>query len=804
MPIVDYPYNLLRGLSDFWQRFFADADQLDALYRGTAILVGQAYLDYLSTVLAVSLKDANVFDKEYYRLITISEDEVAFEEGATAPANRWAFKLPDSVVNFASLDNRVVEPTASLEPNLDFEIVDGMVQFHVDPTDPLGTGVPLAGYARRAIDVETGGKFTDSGVADWTTTAVRKGDTLRILDVGTNGTQRKRADYPIVLVRADGLYVSASTPLPAAATGVNYVIVRVPPSPTVIAESFTTAASAATFAHTRLDVGSVRVFAKAPAGNDVVEGVDYVLNYESGSILALTTWQNMVAGVGTFSVDYTWREEVWPSAGASPRLATTGVIVSTTVTTRVLQIALWAPDALVDRMTLANNFGSFIGRQQPSSETYRAFLEGIFQLYVLGPVLERVESALNVILGMPVVRDDGEIFQRFDTSDSLVDRAITTRPSSGLTATYEFPKGTPFRTDLVFGQSLLSFEPFTTAVTVTDYIQTPNWWYRAVIPEELFSGVDVRLDIGRRTASPNYVPNIINPPDGAVIGDPGLIIGADETGFIPAVQPAFRHRLAFVMMDRYFKYHTFQVTFDATALSAATGAGFAQGLKDLNDLVLASRPAHTYPFTTPTTFFRDEIQVVDNDISFDRLVGSRLFGPDSVIGYDNIIYIGLSPTIIGLNSYTWNVGDYFKYELFTASVVFPFAYPLVGSEVTLPNAPASPRRRRLVKVFVDATVGGQKVIEFQDYTVNYDTCTVTRMTAWDVTTVNVTFRQLNIGNLADAPAGLGDMPILINGVDPALVHAAYSATAYEWDGTTDVLAPRDISMVERALIVSAH
>src|SRR5207248_1809204 len=102
---------------------------------------------------------------------------------------------------------------------------------------------------------------------------------------------------------------------------------------------------------------------------DVVENVDYIINYEHGTILALTVWQNMVAGAGTFSVDYTWRKEVQPSFGASPRLATTGVIASSTVTTRVIQMALWAPDTLVDRLTLSNNFGSFIGRQQASSET---------------------------------------------------------------------------------------------------------------------------------------------------------------------------------------------------------------------------------------------------------------------------------------------------------------------------------------------------------------------------------------------------------------------------------------------------
>lgn len=793
MPVVDYPYNLLRGLSDFWQRFFADADQLDALYRGTSILVGQAYLDYLSTVLGVSLKDANVFDKEYYRLLTISEDEVAFEEGATTGADRWAFVLPDPIVSFASLDNRVVEPTASLEPNLDYEVIDRVVKFHVDPTDPTGTGLPLAGYARRAVDLETGGKFSDSGVTDWTTTGVRKGDTLRVLDVGTDGTQRKRADYAVVLVRADGLYVNAAVPLPAPATGVNFVVVRVPAAAIVTTESVAFTASLGPLAHTRVDVGSVQIVAKGPTGADVVEGVDYLVNYEHGTIYALTAWQNMSGGAGTFAVSYTWREEVLPSAGTSPRLATTGVIVSSTMTTRVIQMALWAPDVLVDRLTLANNFGALIGRQQPSSETYRAFLAGIFQLYVLGPVLQRVESALNVILDMPVVRDDGETFQSIDTSDPSVDRVLTLRPTSGLVATYEFPKGTPFRTDLVAGLVLQSFEPLTSAVTVTDYVQTPNWWYRAIIPEELFSEVNgERPTIARRTASPNYVEHVIGASDGPCIGDPGFIVGADDNGFIPPSGPIFRHRLAFVLMDRYIKYHTFSVSFDATAVSAAVGAGFAQSLRDLNELVIAARPSHTFAFTTPATAFRDEIQVTETDISFDRLLGSRVHGPDKVIFADSEPVIGSSALVIG---------DYYKYELWTAST----AFAAIGTPVTLANAPLAPRRRYLVRVYVAGTIGGLALVENVDYSVDYANGTVTRLTAWDATTVNVIYRQLNIGNTANAPIGAGDMPFLIGSVDPAILTAAYSASAAEWDGTvTPPTAPRDMSMVERAIIVYPH
>lgn len=797
MPAIGYNYNLIQGLSDFWQRFFADADQLEALYKGTAIQIGQAYLDYMSAVLGVSLRDAVALDREYYKLIVIREDETSFEEGATSADHRWAFPLPDDVVSFASLDNRVVEPTVSLEPRLDYEIAGRVVRFHADPTD-TGAGLPIAGYARRQVDVAVGGKFTDATVASWIASSARKGDTLRVLDVGTDGTQRRRADYVLRVVRAGALYVDASTPFPTTPVappiaGVNYVILRVPASPSVTAESFTTVASAATLAHTRLDTGSVRVFAKAPGGNDVVEGVDYVINYEHGKIVALTTWQGMVAGAGTFAIDYTWRKEVIPGSGASPRLATSGVIASSTTTVKVVQMSAWAPDARVDRRTLANNFGALIGRAGDSSEPYRAFLAGIFQLYILGPVLQRVESALNVVLNLPVVRDDGEIYQSTDTSDPLVDRVLTTRPSTGQTVTYEFPKGTPLRPDLAAGLELESFEPLTIAVAVTDYVQSPQWWHGEVIPRELFSGEPP--NVARRTASQSLVQHVVGASDEPEVGDPSLFVGASDDGdptlFAPG-HPIYRHRMAFVVMDRYMKAHTFSVKFNATAISAALGSSFAQSLVDLNELVLSAKPSHTYVFTTPGTSFRDEIQVTEIPLSFNHTVGSSGFGPDKVVFADDAPLVGAG---------VWSVGDYFKYELVAAST----AFPALATPVTLASAPGAPRHGRLVLVSLAGTIGGRRLIENVDYSVNYATRQVTRLTAWDSTTVNVTFRQLNIGNLANAGAGVGDMALTVNNVDPAIVTGTFNPAAAGWDGVvTPQTAPRDIGMVDRALIVSPH
>jgi hypothetical protein len=797
MPAIGYAYNFLRGLSDFWQRFFADAHQLEALYQGTAVQIGQAYLDLMSATLGVSLKDAITLDREHYHMLALREDEVRYVKGAGSVVDRWAYTLPDPVVYFSSIDNRVIEPTASLEPQIDYDIdlKQRVVYFRVDPTDPTGNGLPLDGYARRSLDVAVGGSFTDTAVTAWiTATDVQKGDTLRILDIGTDGAQQRRTDHSIVLVRDTAFYVAATTPLPAPTTGVTYVVVRTPYDPVVTAEAFTPAGVApyaAQLVRNRLDRGFVRVYAKRLSdGMDVVENVDYTINYEGGVIYRVTPWE----GVGPYAVDYTWRQEVYPGTGAAPRRSLTGKVIATT-TTRVLQMAAWTPETLVDRRTLSNNFGALIGREQNSTEAYRAFLEGIFQLYILGPVLERIESALNVVLNLPVVRDDGELYQSTDTTDITFDRITTLRPSTRQRVTYEFPKGTPLRTDLVFGQTLLSFETLTTAVAVTDYVQTPNWWHGETVPEQLFTPVNGVLPaIYRRVASPFYVENIVGAVDAPEVGDPGLLVGADEAGFIPPPgQPVFRHRMAFVLMDRYLKFHTFSVKFDAAALSLAAGAAFAQGLKDLNELVLTAKPAHTYAFTTPTTVFRDVIDVTDVDISFARLLGSRVYGPDKVVFTDG-------PPVVGAG--IWNVGDYFKYEMYSALT----AFPVIATPVTLTNTPAAPRVGRLVMArVVGSSLGGTALVENVDYTVDYTLRRVTRLTAWTATTVYVFWTQLSIGNPVNAPIGVADMPVLVNGVDPAHITGAFDATAAGWDGvTTPLTAPRDIGLVERALIVYAH
>lgn len=92
-----------------------------------------------------------------------------------------------------------------------------------------------------------------------------------------------------------------------------------------------------------------------------------------------------------------------------------GNAVVTDVIEPVLELGMWAPDALIDKYHLYFSYGYLIDRIQHSSEAYRALIRGLFQLFMLGPTLERFESAINVAAGLSVIRDDGEIFLDYES-----------------------------------------------------------------------------------------------------------------------------------------------------------------------------------------------------------------------------------------------------------------------------------------------------------------------------------------------------------------------------------------------------
>ena len=157
---------------------------------------------------------------------------------------------------------------------------------------------------------------------------------------------------------------------------------------------------APTAVFTAAAVGSVlRVSGATLATNDGIYRVDQLLSTTSVAVTRLdgvTTYPDAATGA------LEWAHESRAAA------------VVTDVIEPVTELGVWAPDALVDKYHLYYTYGYLINRVQESSESYRSLIRGVFQLYMLGPTLERFEAAVSTVAGLPVIRDDGEIFLDYD------------------------------------------------------------------------------------------------------------------------------------------------------------------------------------------------------------------------------------------------------------------------------------------------------------------------------------------------------------------------------------------------------
>lgn len=129
--------SFIKGLSDFWISFFKEVDQLEVLYKGAEINAGQAYLDLLALLLNNSVQDSVVFNKEYFKYISIDEDELSFIRGVTSADDVYRYQLEDNVVDVPYLNNKVLAPTAGLERDIQYVTNrnTSSLDFVFDPTN---------------------------------------------------------------------------------------------------------------------------------------------------------------------------------------------------------------------------------------------------------------------------------------------------------------------------------------------------------------------------------------------------------------------------------------------------------------------------------------------------------------------------------------------------------------------------------------------------------------------------------------------------------------------------------------------
>jgi len=483
---------LLTGLSDFWQRFFADRDILNGLYAATEVQLGQAYLDMVTQVLNANLDDVPLFNKEYWYLLTVRQDQVRYD----LESQTWNLALDDKLREAMFLLNRVYDPTVSLEVDIDFDIDADAdeLRFFADPFNTTN------GVASREIDIVPtvfrnagDGKVTPTADVFVTRGVVRSGtdgtfpasnsfvsaraaftadDVGRVLSHPDSGATLEREILGVVDARTvvlDGSYVSA-------ATGVRWEVRDT--------EYFT-----------QFDVGTQILFVD-PTRQD--RELLYTIETVDSGLQVTFTEETVFDPVDDDTLQWTHQS---PS--------------------RVTQLSYWIPDALFDRENLWLSFGYLLNRYEPSTESYRALLQGIFRYFILGPSLRRIESALNVISGIPVARQDGEVIAS-TTTGGAADIVVTD------IEVYRLPAGS-IDPALSVGDTLEAFQPLSIVFEVDDYISNPTWYYTEVIPDELWPGETAQ----RRSVDTTLYENRVGNPRFKV-GDLFYTVGGDSYGTVPA------------------------------------------------------------------------------------------------------------------------------------------------------------------------------------------------------------------------------------------------------------------------------
>lgn len=127
------------------------------------------------------------------------------------------------------------------------------------------------------------------------------------------------------------------------------------------------------------------------------------------------------------------------------------------------ELVIWACNTLVDTNYVYNYMGYVLGIQAASTEFYKRFLNGLWDLYNMGTPISWLKSGIGAMLGEPTVVYTGEVVQSILTNDDnqqiITDRNVYT---VSLSAT--------LHSDVVVGQVLTQGQFLTDTVRIYTHI----------------------------------------------------------------------------------------------------------------------------------------------------------------------------------------------------------------------------------------------------------------------------------------------------------------------------------------------
>ena len=176
-----------------------------------------------------------------------------------------------------------------------------------------------------------------------------------------------------------------------------------------------------------------------------------------------------------------------------------------------------------------------------------------------------------------------------------------------------------------------------------------------VVDIEVPSALLPNDNVLRRQVTPDLYPGIYGLPGGGITpeyGDPGLIFGADDTGFIPnfSDRPPLHHNYAYEVMSRYLQTNMFAVIIqDGVALN------FTQF--EFQNIIIAGKPAYTYLYMDINPRLEDTVEVSDSfglgiNVANENIVvepDQAIYGSPALLFGDWYQYAGGSPNNLNIS-----------------------------------------------------------------------------------------------------------------------------------------------------------
>lgn len=267
-----------------------------------------------------------------------------------------------------------------------------------------------------------------------------------------------------------------------------------------------------------------------------------------------------------------------------------------------LQMQLWAPISEIDTNRIWQYYGHFIGKWNYSSQAYKNFIRGMFHTRMFGPIVNRIETGLQLVAGLPVADGRGDEIvlaiikqnNRWIVRTTLQDHIIA--------------PGVNVRANV--GDILTPFQAITDTVTVVDYLKEPEWWKGNInqLPANLGSTIDVNKAFDQYLKYNTFLVKINLTPflrDISGISRTNLFDGNSLVEFLLEFKPSYTYvfplfflrlveeippivsvavrRSARALEDRHFGYPTYNTLSDGlgvfgnkTLWAIGEGAGISQ------------------------------------------------------------------------------------------------------------------------------------------------------------------------------------------------------------------------------------